>query len=103
VNLQYHHKEPCDCVNCENVRLKAWHGPGLYKAKGKGTTTWKLGVFLWDVKLAPGQLFYVVRELERGEPGWHLDAVAGVIVDGKEGRWVEGPKTCTSKKWLEPA
>ncbi len=103
MTLKYNHKEPCDCCNCDTVRHEAYHGPGLYRAKGKGTTTWKLGVFLWDVKLVPGQLFYVMRELDKNEKGGHLDGVVGVIIDDSGESWVKGPVTCTSKKWLEPA
>lgn len=103
MTLKYNHKEPCDCINCDGVRAEAFHGPGLYRAKGKGTTTWKYGLFMWDVTLPAGTLFYVVRELRPDEKGMKGESVVGVIMDGVEDRWLKGPVTCTNKKWLEPA
>lgn len=53
VTLEYVHGQPCNCTNCEWVRLKAFHGPGVYKSIGvkwdpptSGTTTWTLDAFL---------------------------------------------------------
>ena len=109
MSLNYNHKnQPCSCCNCEGVRREAYRGPGIYRGVKKGpgsggTTTWKLGRFVWDEKIDDGQYFLVVRELREDEPGGHLEAVAGIIVDGRDGRWEKGPVTCTSKRWLEPA
>lgn len=112
---KYIHQQPCGCTHCDMIRMN-WHtGPGLYKAiegeprygnAGGRTTTWTLDRFVWGERIKPGELIYVVRDLEPHEAGYDRYHPSGVVIiplDGKEGRFSRAPHICTSKKWIEPA
>lgn len=107
--LLYTHKQPCLCLCCEGVRLKAFSGPGLYKAiaspyvnGGSGTTTWTLDAFMWGRRIPAGEFVWVARDVRRDEKGGHLDAaVIWLLEDGAD--FSRETRLCTSKRWLEPA
>lgn len=104
VSLPYHHKQPCGCVNCEDVRLLAFRGPGIYKAQlvYGGAVTWTLDAFVWGRRIPSGQLVSVERDVLRHEKGGHLDAVVvWLLEDGAD--FGKRSRLCTSKRWLEPA
>ena len=110
MSIEYIHAQPCACVCCDTARLRAFAGPSiLYRATRShsnnigNTTTWTLKHFEWTESIVPGELIYVVRELEPGEKGGHMDGVLIIPLDGKDGRFSRAPHMCTSKKWIEPA
>jgi hypothetical protein len=100
--MLYNHKQPCDCINCNSIRKKAFKGPGLYCVKSKRCFTWHLHDFVVHNNLTFDSVIYVFRELQGYDMGSHLDAVVGIIVDGRNDRWLDGPVTCVCKSSLEP-
>lgn len=99
--MKYNHKQPCDCINCNSIRRKAFKGYGLYCVKSKRCFTWKLNEYLVCRNLDFDTFIYVFRELTNKDTGSHLDAVVGVILNDSS-NWIDGPTICVEKSSLEP-
>lgn len=88
-----HDTTSCNCVACDDVRKRVVRVGSLVKSIVGGTTTWDKKRFVWDSARLPENVhFLVIRELQRDEPGGHLDSVEILTPYGLT--------YYTSKKWL---